>query len=215
MLPYRATRRSADNSRSLLCNDAYGFRDVMVMPRLFDLPALQKTCGQRWGWTADKTLSVAQELYDGDGKKLITYPRAEAGYLTENQISDVPAIVAALTRLRGFAQLEIAPPVIRRGKSGHFCGKALEGISHHAVIPNISQGSTGLHGNGPRAGTNSDEDAFAINDTLAGRAELEPRGRLTEPHLVTRRATRLTSRPFRISGSKRRGRAPCLLSLLN
>ena len=68
MLPYRATRRSADNSRSLLCNDAYGFRDVMVMPRLFDLPALQKTCGQRWGWTADKTLSVAQELYDGDGK---------------------------------------------------------------------------------------------------------------------------------------------------
>ena len=92
-------------------------------PRLFDLPTLQKTCGQRWGWTADKTLSVAQELYDGAGKKLITYPRAEARYLTENQISDVPAIVAALTRLRGFAQLEIAPPVIRRGKSGHFCDK--------------------------------------------------------------------------------------------
>jgi len=38
----------------------------------------------------------------------------------------VPAIVTALTRLRGFAQLEIAPPVIRRGKSGHFCDKALE-----------------------------------------------------------------------------------------
>jgi hypothetical protein len=59
-------------------------------PRLFDLPALQKTCGQRWGWTADKTLSVTQELYDGDGKKVITYPRAEARYLSENQISDVP-----------------------------------------------------------------------------------------------------------------------------
>ena len=78
-------------------------------PRLFDLPSLQKTCGQRWGWTADKTLAVAQELYDGDGKKLITYPRAEARYLTENQIGDVPAIVAALTRLRSFAQLQIAP----------------------------------------------------------------------------------------------------------
>lgn len=107
-------------------------------PRLFDLPSLQKTCGQRWGWTADKTLSVAQALYDGDGKKLITYPRAEARYLSENQIGDVPAIVAALTRLRGFARLEIAAPVVRRGKSGHFCDKALEGVSHHAVVPNVN-----------------------------------------------------------------------------
>lgn len=107
-------------------------------PRLFDLPSLQKTCGQRWGWTADKTLSVAQALYDGEGKKLITYPRAEARYLSENQIGDVPAIVAALTRLRGFARLEIAAPVVRRGKSGHFCDKALEGVSHHAVVPNVN-----------------------------------------------------------------------------
>jgi DNA topoisomerase III len=107
-------------------------------PRLFDLPSLQKTCGSRWGWTADKTLAVAQELYDGEGKKLITYPRAEARYLSENQIGDASAIVAALTRLRGFAQLEIASPVIRRGKSGHFCDKALEGVSHHAVVPNVN-----------------------------------------------------------------------------
>lgn len=107
-------------------------------PRLFDLPALQKTCGQRWGWNADKTLSVAQELYDGDGKKLITYPRAEARYLSENQIDDVPAIVRALTGLRGFAHLDISRPVIRKGKSGHFCDKALEGVSHHAIVPNVN-----------------------------------------------------------------------------
>ena len=107
-------------------------------PRLFDLPALQKTCGQRWGWNADKTLAVAQELYDGDGKKLITYPRAEARYLTENQISDVPTIVGALVQLRGFAHLEVGKPVIRRGKSGHFYDKGLEGVAHHAVIPNVN-----------------------------------------------------------------------------
>jgi DNA topoisomerase III len=111
-------------------------------PKLYDLPALQKTCGQRWGWTADRTLSVAQELYDGEGKKLITYPRAEARYLAENQIADVPAVVGALTRLRGFAHLvehmDVARPVIRKGKSGHFCDRALEGVSHHAVIPNVN-----------------------------------------------------------------------------
>ncbi|MDA1100944.1 MAG: DNA topoisomerase [Proteobacteria bacterium] len=107
-------------------------------PRLFDLPALQKTCGQRWGWNADKTLSVAQELYDGDGKKLITYPRAEARYLSENQIIDVPAITGALLGLSGFAHLEIGQPVIRRGKSGHFSDRALKGVAHHAVVPNVN-----------------------------------------------------------------------------
>lgn len=107
-------------------------------PKLFDLPALQKHCSQRWGWTADRTLSVAQELYDGDGKKLITYPRAEARYLSENQIADVPAIVAALLKVRGFSSLEIGTPVIRRGKSGTFSDKALEGVAHHAIIPNVN-----------------------------------------------------------------------------
>ena len=107
-------------------------------PRLYDLPALQKTCSQRWGWTADKTLAIAQELYDGDGKKVITYPRAEARHLAENQIADVGPIVAAMLRLRGFAHLAIDPPVIRRGKSGHFSDKALEGVSHHAIVPNVN-----------------------------------------------------------------------------
>ena len=129
-----AIARAADNHRGPLTVTVEEKRQAP--PKLYDLPALQKTCGQRWGWTADRTLAVAQELYDGEGKKLITYPRAEARYLSENQIADVPAIVGALTRLRGFAHLDIARPVIRKGKSGHFCDKALEGVSHHAVIPN-------------------------------------------------------------------------------
>ena len=70
--------------------------------------------------------------------QLITYPCAEARHLAENQIADVPTIVAAMTRLRGFAHLQIDRPVIRRGKSGHFCDKALEVVSHHAMVPNIN-----------------------------------------------------------------------------
>lgn len=131
-----AIARAADNHRGPLTVTVEEKRQAP--PKLYDLPSLQKTCGQRWGWTADRTLAVAQELYDGEGKKLITYPRAEARYLSENQIADAPAIIGALTRLRGFAHLDIARPVIRKGKSGHFCDKALEGVSHHAVIPNVN-----------------------------------------------------------------------------
>src|SRR5919205_1801996 len=65
-------------------------------PRLHDLPSLQKLCAARFGWSAERTLAVAQELYDGEGKKVITYPRAETRYLPESLVPDVPRIVAGL-----------------------------------------------------------------------------------------------------------------------
>ena len=65
-------------------------------PKLHDLPSLQKLCASRFSWPAAKTLEVAQELYDGQGKKIITYPRAEVRYLPESLNSDVPKIVAGL-----------------------------------------------------------------------------------------------------------------------
>jgi hypothetical protein len=40
-----------------------------------------RICPPLRGWPASKTLEVAQEMYDGQGKKIITYPRAEARYL--------------------------------------------------------------------------------------------------------------------------------------
>jgi DNA topoisomerase III len=108
-------------------------------PRLHDLPTLQKLCGSRFGWSAARTLDVAQELYDGEGKKLITYPRAESCYLPESLIPDVAKIVAALTGGRMFGSLPMPPqPIIRRGKQGHFWDKGLEGASHHAIIPNVN-----------------------------------------------------------------------------
>jgi DNA topoisomerase-3 len=58
-------------------------------PKLHDLPSLQKLCASRFGWAAAKTLEVAQELYDGQGKKIVTYPRAEVRYLPQSLISDV------------------------------------------------------------------------------------------------------------------------------
>ncbi|WP_297778218.1 DNA topoisomerase [uncultured Roseovarius sp.] len=109
-------------------------------PKLHDLPSLQKLCASRFGWTAAKTLEIAQELYDGQGKKIITYPRAEVRYLPENLIGDVPLIVAGLQAGKSFSTIPVpAVPVIRKGKSGSFYDKGLEGASHHAVIPNVNK----------------------------------------------------------------------------
>src|SRR5216683_187351 len=108
-------------------------------PKLHDLPSLQKLCSSRFGWSASKTLDLAQELYDGQGKKIITYPRAEVRYLPESLISDVPKIVAGLQAGKSFGTIPVPdPPVIRKGASGSFHDKGLEGASHHAVIPNVN-----------------------------------------------------------------------------
>ena len=108
-------------------------------PRLHDLPSLQKLCAQRFGWTAERTLELAQALYDGQGKKVITYPRAEVRYLPESLVADVPRIVAGLRVGQAFAAIPVPePPVIRRGAAGTFHDKGLEGASHHAIVPNVN-----------------------------------------------------------------------------
>src|SRR5271154_6530780 len=108
-------------------------------PKLHDLPSLQKLCGSRFGWSASKTLEVAQELYDGQGKKIITYPRAEVRYLPASLISDVPRIVAGLQAGQWFSPFRVpVPPVGGGGAGGIFYDKGLGGASHHAVIPNVN-----------------------------------------------------------------------------
>lgn len=108
-------------------------------PKLHDLPSLQKLCSSRFGWSAAKTLEVAQELYDGQGKKIITYPRAEVRYLPETLIPDVQKIVAGLQVGQSFKEIPMpTPSLIRKGVNGSFHDKGLEGASHHAVIPNVN-----------------------------------------------------------------------------
>jgi len=131
-----------------IVNAAQGFEGALAVrvedkrqgpPKLHDLPSLQKLCGSRFGWPASKTLEVAQELYDGQGKKIITYPRAEVRYLPQSLIADVPKIVTGLQVGQAFSAIPLPePPMIRKGASGSFYDKGLEGASHHAVIPNVN-----------------------------------------------------------------------------
>ena len=108
-------------------------------PLLHDLPSLQKLCSARFGWSASKTLDVAQELYDGEGKKVLTYPRAEVRYLPESAIEDVGRIISGLRQGPAYAAIPLPKqPVIRKGRGGTFYDKAVEGASHHAIVPNVN-----------------------------------------------------------------------------
>ena len=59
-------------------------------PFLYDLTALQKDANKRHGFSADKTLSIAQSLYE---KKITTYPRTGSRYISEDVFEEVPALL--------------------------------------------------------------------------------------------------------------------------
>lgn len=108
-------------------------------PKLFDLSAMQAACSSKFGWSGEQTLNVAQSLY-ASPHHILTYPRGEAQYLPENDIPNVPQLVSSLLQVGPFAKHAdiLAKPQVRKGKSGHFSDKALDGFSHYAVIPNIN-----------------------------------------------------------------------------
>lgn len=59
-------------------------------PLLYDLTALQKDANRRYGFSADKTLSIAQSLYE---KKITTYPRTGSRYISEDVFEEVSALL--------------------------------------------------------------------------------------------------------------------------
>jgi len=59
-------------------------------PLLYDLTALQKDANRRHGFSADKTLSIVQSLYE---KKITTYPRTGSRYISEDVFEEVPALL--------------------------------------------------------------------------------------------------------------------------
>lgn len=62
-------------------------------PLLYDLTALQKEANRKHGFSADKTLSLAQALYE---KKLTTYPRTGSRYISEDVFDEVPSLLRML-----------------------------------------------------------------------------------------------------------------------
>jgi DNA topoisomerase-3 len=64
-------------------------------PLLYDLTALQKEANSKHGFSADKTLSTAQKLYES---KLITYPRTGSRYISKDVFDEIPELINGLKR---------------------------------------------------------------------------------------------------------------------
>ena len=75
-------------------------------PLLYDLTALQKEANGRYGFSADKTLSIAQSLYE---KKVLSYPRTGSRYLSDDVFDEIPDRIALLERYPAFAAHAPAP----------------------------------------------------------------------------------------------------------
>ena len=88
-------------------------------PLLYDLTALQKDANRRHGFSADKTLSIAQSLYE---KKITTYPRTGSRYISEDVFEEIPTLL----RKTG---MPLSNPLNR-----HSVDNA-KVTDHHAIIP--------------------------------------------------------------------------------
>ena len=101
-------------------------------PLLFDLTALQRTANRRFGFTAARTLELAQALYERH--KVLTYPRTDARHLSSDVASELPAVFAMLAAVpdyAGFAGELVAHPP-RPGRRVIDDAKVHD---HHAIIP--------------------------------------------------------------------------------
>lgn len=104
-------------------------------PRLYDLTGLQVDANKRFGKSAEETLNLVQSLYE---KKLVTYPRVDTTYLSEDLHPKVPEILRGLKNYARFTESILTSP-IPKSKSIFDNEKITD---HHAIIP------TGIYPNG-------------------------------------------------------------------
>ena len=88
-------------------------------PLLYDLTALQKDANRHHGFSADKTLSIAQSLYE---KKITTYPRTGSRYISEDVFEEVPALLRKIGKT-------LSNPLNRHSVDN------TKVTDHHAIIP--------------------------------------------------------------------------------
>ena len=132
------TLRKACAGASAICSSVKREKKTEQPPKLYDLTTLQREANRLFGFTAKQTLDYAQQLYE---KKLLTYPRTDSQYLTEDMGQTAQHLVSYLLGLLPFAQgLALTAEVGRVLNSKKVS-------DHHAILPTaefVKQGFTGL-----------------------------------------------------------------------
>ena len=102
-------------------------------PQLYDLTALQRDANRLLGFTAQQTLDYAQSLYE---KRLITYPRTDSRFLTEDMAASLPGLVTDTGK--AFAVEEPLPIHVQQVINGS------KVTDHHALQPTKSMANADL-----------------------------------------------------------------------
>lgn len=95
-------------------------------PKLYDLTSLQREANRYFGYTAKRTLDMLQELYE---EKLVTYPRTDSQFVTEDMKDSVEELVEKMPVLLSFVDYE---------QLGHGIKRVINNAKvsdHHAILP--------------------------------------------------------------------------------
>lgn len=118
---------SSCNGKTATVTDVKKEIKSISAPKLFDLTFLQREANKKFGYTAQQTLDYMQSLYE---KKLVTYPRTDSQYLSDDMEQTAYALIPAISEHFGFgtvAEPNLKAVINNRRVTGH-----------HAIIPTES-----------------------------------------------------------------------------
>ena len=97
-------------------------------PRLYDLTTLQREANRYYGFTAQQALDLVQSLYE---KKLLTYPRTDSQFITEDMESTARQVIGIVSR-----KVPLFEGIIHEPDIGRITNNA-KVTDHHAIIPTV------------------------------------------------------------------------------
>lgn len=103
--------KGACEAETAVCVSLTREKKTAAPPKLFDLTSLQREANRIFGYTAKQTLDLAQSLYE---KRLLTYPRTDSSFLTDDMGGTAAGIIALLCeKLPFMAGADFTPEVVK------------------------------------------------------------------------------------------------------